>query len=198
MNNDFNQDYLMHYGVLGMKWGVRRYENKGGNYTKRGLKKFKASEEKYNAAKQNYKVVKSSVKETKKNGYTATSNGDKIAVMPSAKREAKQAVRSAKKDMDRSYKQLKKDYKADQGKELYSQGKTIQSISTRDLFTYLGIAAATELSAVSANAHGVTFTNRFGTIPLSTIIYGVGSAAIIGSTIKNERDKSKIRAYYAH
>lgn len=39
MTNEWS-DYIAHHGVLGMKWGVHRYRNKEGGFTKKGLKKL--------------------------------------------------------------------------------------------------------------------------------------------------------------
>lgn len=37
-------DYLAHHGILGMKWGVRRYQNKDGSLTKEGMKRYAREE----------------------------------------------------------------------------------------------------------------------------------------------------------
>lgn len=39
MYSSYHSQYLMHYGVKGMKWGVRRYQNKDGTYTSVGKRR---------------------------------------------------------------------------------------------------------------------------------------------------------------
>ena len=48
-----NMNELMHYGVKGMKWGVRRYQNKDGTLTSAGKLRKQASENLKNADTQN-------------------------------------------------------------------------------------------------------------------------------------------------
>lgn len=43
--NNAEDDTLEHFGVLGMKWGIRRYQNKDGSLTPAGKRKYKISSE---------------------------------------------------------------------------------------------------------------------------------------------------------
>ena len=38
--NAMSGESLEHHGVLGMKWGTRRYRNADGSYTEKGKKRY--------------------------------------------------------------------------------------------------------------------------------------------------------------
>ena len=46
-------DVLIHYGILGMKWGVRRYQNKDGSLTSAGKKRYSDNDDIKDAPQKN-------------------------------------------------------------------------------------------------------------------------------------------------
>ena len=62
--------YLMHYGILGMKWGVRRYQNYDGSLTEAGRKQYN----KKSADRLEYEAIKKKKKKGMSNAELRKAN----------------------------------------------------------------------------------------------------------------------------
>lgn len=78
-------DYLAHHGILGMKWGVRRFQNKDGSYTKAGLKRYEKARDQRDKlvsdAEGRARGSEQNAKEYKKNYDTLKKEGAKGQTM---------------------------------------------------------------------------------------------------------------------
>lgn len=102
-------DELYHYGILGMKWGVRRYQNKDGSLTSSGKKRYRSTGIRSAIARVQNASVDRSFKKWKTND---TRKEDAIA-LGKKRNDAKLAYESDKSNLDAKtrYKQANKDYK---------------------------------------------------------------------------------------
>ena len=82
--------YLVHHGIQGQRWGIRRYQNFDGSYTAAGLERYRKARSKYEAARENYKATKRS--------------GNKMET-----RRALHEMRVARAEEKKHYKHLKQD-----------------------------------------------------------------------------------------
>jgi hypothetical protein len=190
---------LYHYGVKGMKWGVRRYQNYDGSYTRAGVKRFNTSLEKYEKADQRYRDAKASYKIAKKSGSNTMGMETEVT-------NSKLARKTAKRQLDKDYKHLKQDKLGDQGKALYANGKTITS--NNQVTGLMLKAGSLSLSAAAYNARTGNITRvaqqlvgNVGHKRLNQVLAVAGVGAIAVGGVKSAIDYSqnkRLRAYYGH
>lgn len=178
---------LIHHGVKGMKWGVRRYRNYDGSYVKRGLRDFDESINSYEQAYARYKVAK---------------KGTNKLLINQTKHDMKRMRHQVKRD----YKQLKRDKLADQGKYLYETGHTITGNGkTAKIAAGIAAAGVTGLSYLHNNGFGYRSIKVAGKrINGKTLAKGIAAATVAaeavnaGISAKNSYQDRRLRAYYGH
>ena len=168
----YNTNELYHHGIKGQKWGVRRYQNYDGSYTKAGMKRYNSALDKYNSRKEQF--------ESAKVGYKAGS------ISKESYQLAKANVKQSKKELNKHYKHLRQDKLADQGKILYRSGRRITYDRQATVAVQSGASIASYILYNSGNKKA------------AIILASSATAVNAGMTAVNQYNAKRLRAYYNH
>lgn len=200
---DLGGPYLIHHGIKGMKWGVRRFQNKDGTYTQAGLARYRKAEQAYETQKK-----------IRDETYSKYKSGDPKVTFSQFDKEDKK-LGNARVKLNNEYTNLKKAYQADKGKELYRRGNTInmldnqQRIAGKVAGTTIGLAITAAqvtgereishmlLKAQSGTPIGLTDIDRLPAPTKASIAVAGATLAAYGAySANNFRKKKSMRAYW--
>lgn len=147
MNDMIYESYLEHHGILGQKWGVRRYQNLDGSLTSSGRMRLATAQKK---AYQNTKLEKKALNAEKKANklyykgeqvHAKRDIGSQAGYARRTKKYAKKSIKYAKKASKTTdpYKQAKLNMKSD--KAAYKSAKSKRDAEQIALTTPYGSKA---------------------------------------------------------
>lgn len=182
---------LQHHGILGMKWGIRRYQNEDGSYTKAGRKRYGLDLDVNDTSRSN--IAKIRTGEAKRRLDVAKANNSTNTVRIA---ELQQRVRSAKKN--------EKDIKrADKGAARVAKGETIRGNTAKVAAVALGMYAASKMMDryLGARLEDLYSQERLSAghalvaAASSLSVHALTSGVTIGYALKKHGDNKNIRAY---
>lgn len=147
------QEHLEHWGILGMKWGIRRYQNPDGSLTAAGRARYERQERKKQAVMQSgnaKKVLKYQKKLTDEEFDKAmirVAKSEQLKKFSNAERDAKRAEKDAKQSA-KDAKKLEKDKLKLSEQEIKNAQNVVKDNSGLTLAKIGGVLTA--VSAVAA------------------------------------------------
>nr|DAT41874.1 MAG TPA: hypothetical protein [Caudoviricetes sp.] len=204
-------DYLMHHGVKGMRWGIRRYQNKDGSLTNAGKKRQSYRNEDITRRQKNIDLHKKSIiedqkaiKDLQKNGikskyYSAKQFSEKDAKDEygvSKKEILKDDIQGRQNSIDVSKSQINKESKYIKNIKSTPIGeKSITEVTKSQsrrasAGVIIGAAAPIAISALAVKT-GKMSVGKAITINLLTASPVVGgiTGGVAGSSIKTRSEK---------
>lgn len=143
--NGYSEDDLEHYGILGMKWGIRRYENPDGSLTEAGKRRYAKYERKKQRvmqsgdAKKILKFRKNLTDEEFDTAMARVAKTDALRYNANAAKRDKQEAKAAEKAEKKQAKLTKKQMA--NAKKIAEQNAK-QSVKSRDFVSTITRAAA--------------------------------------------------------
>lgn len=163
-------NYIQHYGVLGMKWGVRRYQNKDGTLTAAGkqrLDKYKSAQE-TRLTKHYARLERAVDNGLKKNPDSITMKAEKAQIKAIVNIEKKEISNLTLKDMKKE--------------RLEAGGAAIAGT----LATAGGIASAATMGATGP----IGVLGFIGGVSLGGKLLDVSTSTALGTKLRSEYSKA--------